>query len=194
MAESFVRKVNGIYDNHTARIIAPVVEEPGMKDPDDIVDYAWKKKVTKVGDGDEDYVVEEVVKEVSRVNRQAFIAKDASDVGVLNILEKVTRSGDLSLVDQLHFVADDSGEVDSLGRPLGTIQDYSNVPGNVGEAINAIKSGSTSFEALKEIFGDISFDTLASMSTEQLTEVFNKYIASHSGASEQASAPEEGSK
>lgn len=176
-AESFVRKVNGIYDNHTARIIASVVEEPGMKDPDDIVEYAWKKKVTKVGDGEDDYIVEEVVKEVSRVNRQAFIAKDASDVGVLNILEKVTRSGDFSLLNQT------GSEISS------ELQDYSNVPGNVGEALNAIKSGSASFEALKEIFGDISFDTLASMSTEQLTEVFNNYIASHSGASEQASAP-----
>lgn len=183
MGESFVQKVNGIYDNHTARIIAPVVPDSGMKDPDDIVEYAWKKKVTKVGDGDEDFIVEEVVKEVSRVNRQAFIAKDASDVGVLNILEKVSRSGDFSLLNQT------GAEI-----PEG-VQDYTNVPSSVGEALKAIQSGSTSFEALKEIFGDISFETLASMSTEQLTEVFNNYVASKSAPEKTGEVPpEEGSK
>ena len=84
-----------------------------MKDPDDIVEYGIKQVVKKVGDGEEDYVIEDKVVEVSRVNRQSYIAKDAPDVGVMNILAKVARSGDLSLLNQTGTVVPNASPIDS---------------------------------------------------------------------------------
>lgn len=169
MAENKIEiiKVNGIVDNHTARRIFPVVKDPGMRDPDDIVSYAWKQKVKKVGEGPDDYIVYEEAEEVSRVNRKQYIQANASDVGVLNILEKVRRSGDVTLLNQTGASIPDE------------VQDYTNVPSNVGDALKAVQSGSNSFEGLKAIFGDTSFDALASMSSEEIAAKLQAYVASN---------------
>lgn len=164
MSKDLTIKVNGLIDNHTSRRLFPVVEEPGMKDPDDIVEYARKQKVRKVGAGEDDYVIEEVVEEVSRVNRQAYIAKDADQVGVLNILEKVRRSGDVTLLNQTGATI-----------PEG-LQDYTNVPSNTQEALVALEKGGNSFEALKAIFGDTSFEALANMSADELAAAVQSYV------------------
>lgn len=139
---------------------------PKGKDDDDIVEYEVRQVVKKVGDGEEDFVIEDKVVEVSRVNRQAWIAKDAADVGILNIIEKVRRSGDVTLFNQLHGVI-----------PEG-VQDYTNIPDNIGDAINVLKTGGDSFAALKAIFGDVSFETLANMTQEEL----NQYLANYMSA------------
>lgn len=166
MADSLIVKVNGIPSYETARRLAPVVPTLPGKDDDDIVEYAWKQKVRKVGDGEDDYIIEEVVEEVSRCNRQAFIAKDADNVGVLNILEKVRRSGDLTLLNQTH------------SQISGELQDYTNVPTSIGEALSAVQTGADSFAALRAIFGDISFDQLANMSSDEIASALNNYVAS----------------
>lgn len=149
-----------------ARRIFPV-ENPDPVDPDkgDIVEYHWKQKVTKVGEGEDDYVVEEVPVETSRINRQAYIESFRDDVGIMNILEKVRRSGDVTLFNQTHAVI-----------PEG-LQDYTNAPESVGEALKSIKSGATSFEGLKAIFGDLSFTELAGLSADQINEYVAKYVA-----------------
>lgn len=168
MAENYtVKSSSGYIYPETARIIAPVVKDPGMKDPHDIVEYAVKQVVKKVGDGEDDYVLEDKVVEVSRVNRQEWIAKDAPDVGVMNILEKVRRSGDMSLFNQT-----------GASIPDG-IQDYTNVPESVGEALKAVQAGSNSFEGLKAIFGDTSFDELATMTPEQIAAKLSAFVAAN---------------
>lgn len=149
-----------------ARRLCPVVPDPIMKDPGDIVEYVRKQKVTKIGDGEDDYLVGEEIVESSRVNRQAYIMKDADQVGVLNILEKVRRSGDITLFNQTH-----------LAIPEGE-QDYTNVPSSVGEALNALKSGADSFAGLKAIFGNVTFDELANMSAADIQSALDKYVAS----------------
>lgn len=138
---------------------------PKGKDDDDIVEYEVRQVVKKVGEGEEDYVLEDKTFEVSRVNRQAWIAKDAGDVGILNILEKVRRSGDVTLFNQTH------GTI-----PEG-IQDYTNIPDNLGDLANGLKSGANSFEGLKAIFGDISFEKLATMSTDEMNQYLSQYVA-----------------
>lgn len=149
-----------------ARRLCPVKDMPVSKDAHDIVEYVRKDKVKKVGDGEDDYIIEEVVVEASRVNRQAFIAKDADQVGVLNILEKVRRSGDVTLLNQ-------------TGASISSdLQDYTKVPSSVGEALNAVAAGANSFEGLKAIFGDVSFSELANMSTEEIQAVLNAYVVS----------------
>lgn len=166
MSESLTLKIDGFVIPETARYVGKL--ETKVFDPDggDIVEYERKQKVRKVGDGDEDFVIEEVVEEVSRINRQEYLKSQASEVGVLNILEKVARSGDVSLLNQTGSVI-----------PEG-LQDYTNVPANVGEALESLKKGSASFEGLKAIFGDTSFDKLASMSEEEITAALQQYVAS----------------
>lgn len=165
MAELTI-KANGLIDNHTARRLAPVIPTPESKDANDIVEYGVRQKVKKVGEGEYDFILEDEVYEVSRVNRQAWIAKDAEDVGVLNILEKVRRSGDMSLLNQTGSVI-----------PEG-LQDYTNVPSSIGEALQSIKTGSNSFESLKNIFGDVTFEQLANMSEDQIAAAVQEYVAS----------------
>lgn len=152
---------------HLARRLFPVEPDPVSPDAHDIVEYVRKQKVEKVGEGPDDYVVTEIVVESSRCNRQAFIEQFRDDVGVLNILEKVRRSGDITLLNQT-----------GASIPEG-IQDYTDVPSSVGEALNAVKSGATSFEGLKAIFGDISFSDLAGLSEEQVKQYLDKYVAAH---------------
>lgn len=184
MPETLTIKVGGIIDSHSARRLAPVIPEEECLNKGDIVNYVRKNVVKKVGDGDSDYVLEEIVVEDSRVNRQAYIDKDANQVGVLNILEKVRRSGDMTLLNQTGLTFEASGDLDSLGRPLGKIQDYSNAPKSIGEALKAVEKGAASFEGLKAIFGDTSFDALASMSPEEITAKVNAYVASKQKAPE----------
>lgn len=142
------------------------------KDDNDIVEYEVHQVVKKVGEGEEDFVLEDKVVEVSRVNRQAWIAKDAADVGILNIIEKVRRSGDVTLFNQLHGVIPDG------------LQDYTDIPDNAGDLISGLKSGANSFEALKAIFGDVSFETLANMSTDEMNQYLSKYVAANNATEE----------
>lgn len=151
---------------HLARRIGKVIELKPRKDDDDIVTYERRNKVFKVGEGPDDYVIKEVVVEVSRVNRQKFIAKDAPDVGIMNILEKVRRSGDVTLFNQTHGVYPEE------------VQDYVDVPQDIGEALRGVAKGASSFEVLKAIFGDVSFDKLANMSTDDINKSFQAYLDS----------------
>lgn len=157
---------------HLSRQLYSVEKTKPGKDDNDIVTYVRKQKVKKVGDGEDDYIIEEVVVEESRVNRQSYIAKDASEVGVMNILEKVRRSGDLTLFNQTHSVI-----------PEG-LQDYTNVPSNVGEALGVLQSGSDAFAGLKAIFPDKTFEELSGMSAEAIAQAVNDYAAAHSKVDE----------
>lgn len=155
---------NKIYSYHTARRIVPYVQKKTTcANKGDIVTYIRKNKITKVGEGENDYVIDEIVVEESRVNRQAFIAKDASEVGVLNILEKVRRSGDVSLFNQTHQVIPED------------LQDYVNVPHSVGSALNSLESGANSFEAIKALFPGKTFEDLANMSKEDISAAIQAY-------------------
>lgn len=156
-------------DVQLARRLCPFVTSKPSKDADDIVEFGVRQKVRKVGDGENDYVIEDEVYEVSRVNRQAWIAKDAPDVGVLNILEKVRRSGDYSLLNQTHSIIPDG------------LQDYTNAPGSVSEALEAVKAGVASYGQLKEIVGDLTFEAMANLSPEQLQEAIQNYVAAQGG-------------
>lgn len=166
---------NTIIDVHAARKIYPTEVFKPSKDASDIVTYVRKNKVKKVGEGDEDFVIEEVIVEESRVNRQAFIAKDSRDVGVMNILEKVRRSGDLSLLNQVGRPSMPSHEVDSLGRPLEDVVDITGAPSSVAQALSSVEKGSKSFEALRAIFGDVSFEQLANMSESDILGKLQAY-------------------
>lgn len=151
-----------------ARQIGKVEEKKPSKDADDIVTYERRNKVVKIGNTgtDDDYIVEEVVVEVGRCNRQAYIAKDADQVGVMNILEKVRRSGDITLFNQTHQVYGDD------------VVDITNLPSDVEGLKASILQGQTAYEGLpKEIFGNMTYSEVAEMSQEQIVSKINEYIA-----------------
>lgn len=165
---------NKYVDPHVARRATDefFITPKGIDD-DDIVEYEVRQVVKKVGEGEEDFVLEDKCFEVSRVNRQAWIAKDAGDVGILNIIDKVQRSGDVTLFNQTHGVV-----------PEG-LQDYTGIPDNLGDAVNALKTGANSFEGLKAIFGDVSFDTLANMSADEMNQYLQNYVNSKTPTKEE---------
>lgn len=74
---------------------------------EDIVHYIRKQKLTKAaidekGNVDpDDFLVEEVIVEDERVNRDDYINSFREDVGIANILKKVALSGDVSLLNQV---------------------------------------------------------------------------------------------
>ena len=76
----------------------------------DIVSYVRTNKLRKAsidekGNLDEDdFLVEEVVVEKERVNRDDYINSFREDVGIANILKKVALSGDVSLLNQVKRV------------------------------------------------------------------------------------------
>lgn len=161
-----------VYKNpQVARRWKPWVEPIHEKksNDDDVIYYERRQVIRKIGEGEEDFVIEEKPVVSLKVNRQAYISKDADDVGVLNILKKVRLSGDASLLDQ------------TGARYTDALQDYTDIPGDVGEALKAIQKGATSFEGMKAILGDVTFEELANMSPEDLTKRFNDYISSVNG-------------
>lgn len=105
MAEKKINRVKGFSNNG-------VVWE-GQKDFDqEYKTIAILDKVKKVGEGDDDYVIEQVV-EVSYKPIQEVVDADAESVGVYNIIKQVLRTGDTSLLP-----ADDGKcNVDLVGAP-----------------------------------------------------------------------------
>lgn len=128
-----------------------VFEDP---DKDDIVEYYEKEKITKIGEGEDDYKKENVVVEYSRVNRRDYINSFRNDVGILNILRKCALAGE--------------DPTDGRFRSKQDYVDMSEMPTDMDEAFAAIKAGSdawknidpalkgkaTSIEQFVELMGD----------------------------------------
>lgn len=66
----------------------------------DIVSYNVVQKVKKTGEGDEDFIILMKSVEVSRINRQEFLNEQAKDHSIYSIIDKVIKTGDISLLHQ----------------------------------------------------------------------------------------------
>lgn len=66
---------------------------------EDKVEYAEVDKIVKTGDGENDFIIEKQVVEVSRVDLDEYINSFRDDVGLANILKKVQLTGDNSLLN-----------------------------------------------------------------------------------------------
>ena len=113
-------------------------------------------------DGDEDNTVlryKPVLKET--IDLQEYIDSFADDVGIQNILRKLSLTGDKSILNQTgrEALCPDGG--------LEPIQDYSNVPKNKTEAFNAVAAGVAAFDNLPE-------DLKGKMSLTQFVELFGQ--------------------
>lgn len=92
---------------------------------------------------------------------QEYINSFADEVGIQNILKKLSISGDKSLLNQTgrEALCPDGG--------LEPIQDYSNVPKNKTEAFNAVVKGVNAFDELPD-------DVKGKMSMEQFVKFFGQ--------------------
>lgn len=135
-----------------------------------IVEYNIIQKVKKLGEKDTDFVIINTVEETNRINRQEYINSFRQDVGILNIIEKVRLSGDVTLLNQSHRVGyGASGEVDSLGRDLEPVVDVIKYQVDPVEGIEIIKQSTKIPGTLDpELTDGLSFEGLANLSDEQI--------------------------
>lgn len=111
------------------------IEAQGNWD-EDYITYELKDTVVKTGEGEEDFVIQTKIIE-HRDNIAEVIAKDADSVGVANLIQRVLRTGDESL----------------MPPPLGTdgrLDDGTRCPDNLLDAVNMAEDAYKVYESLPE--------------------------------------------
>ena len=158
----------------------PVVETDYHKDEDKyIIDYSEIEKVKLTGEKDTDFIINKEVVESSRINRQDYIDSYRDDVGILNIIEKVRLSGDVTLLNQTGRVGFAGTEKDALGRPVEDVADFTNYQVDKIEALNAYKKGRESLSDLPtDLKANNSFESIAKMSDDEINKYIEKKVAS----------------
>lgn len=130
---------------------------------EDYIAYEEKEKIVKSGDGENDWRIEKYT-EQRRVNIDKHINSFASEVDVKNILAKVAKTGDTSLLNQT------------------PIKDYDTtmIPENYHEAAKMMDKQKSidAFNALpKELRGDDDMETfIKNLSKEKIESYINKVV------------------
>lgn len=75
---------------------------------EDKVTYCEKDKVIKTGEGDDDFIIEKVVVEESRCDRDEYINSFSDEAGIENIIKKVQITGNTALLNQVPTVYADT--------------------------------------------------------------------------------------
>lgn len=151
-----------------------VIETDYHKDSDKfIIDYQEVEHVKITGDKDTDFIIDKEVREFSRTPRQEYIDSFRDDVGILNIIEKVRLSGDVTLLNQTGRVSIPGDEKDALGRNVENVADYTNYQVDKVDALEAYKKGIESARTLQKVeeFTGMSFAELAKLSDSELDGV-----------------------
>lgn len=138
--------------------------------PETQIDYVLVPYSKEVDGDPENVVIEYKVVKKAEYKTADYINSFADDVGIQNILKKLSLSGDRSLLNQTgrEALCPDGG--------LEPVQDYTTVPANKTEAFNAVVAGVNAFDQLPE-------DIKGKMSMSQFVELFgqdqfNAYIQS----------------
>ena len=132
-------------------------------------EYVLIPEAKQVGDDPENIVIEykPVLKET--IDIQDYINSFADEVGIQNILRKLSLSGDTSILNQT------GREPLNPNGGLEPVQDYSNVPKSKTEAFNAVVAGVNAFDTLPdELKGKLSLTQFVELFGQ---EEFDKYIA-----------------
>lgn len=128
----------------------------------------------KVGDGESDYVIEKREKVLSRCKRQDYINSFAEDVGILNIMKKVSQTGDISLLNQRPVAGSD-------------FVDISNLPDNVIDGIKFMNSAKDSFDSLPaDLKKDLKIEDVANgkLDISALNAYIDRLVAAKVAAAE----------
>lgn len=136
-------------------------------------------KVEITGKGDTDFVIKKKLVETSKVDLDEYVNSFADDVGILNIYEKITATGDTSLLQQRNRVP---GKVDENGYE--EINDVSKIPGDYMDVKKAVDSANNApiDKELKQ--------ALQNMSDAEL----NAYLKARYGKKETTTDTKEGDK
>lgn len=134
-----------------------------------IINYDVVQKVKMTGEKDTDFIIEEEVVEVSRINRQEFLDEQAQDMGIMNILEKVRASGDQTLFNQTHRVSMPGVEKDALGREVEDIVDVTRYQNGTVDSLEAYKKGADAYKNLDpSLKGKKSMEDVAKISDKDI--------------------------
>ncbi len=137
------------------------------------------------------FVLNKKVKEVDRVSRQEYLDSQAGDVGILNIIEKVRLSGDVTLLNQTGRVAMKSTEVDALGHQVEPVVDVTRYQVDQIEALESYKVGAKAFDALDpELKKKMSLEQVAKMTDSEI----DAFLSSRIAASQKKVEAEKGEK
>lgn len=134
-----------------------------------IITYGEIERVKMIGDKDTDFIVLTDVKEIDRTDRQAFLDSQANEVGILNIIEKVRLSGDVTLLNQTGRVPLAAVEKDALGHDVEPIVDVTRYQVDQVDALESYKSGAAAFDSLDpELKKKMTFEQVAKMSDAEI--------------------------
>ena len=116
----------------------PKPSSPGISEFDKYyVNYEVKQVVKKVGEGEEDYILEDkIVTHTDSI--QGVIDSHADEVGVYKLIERVMRTGDTSLLDSAHVHVTDS------------ILDVTGAPQTLADGLHAADAQKAAYEALPD--------------------------------------------
>lgn len=146
------------------------------KENDDfIIEYVEVDHVKSIGDKDTDFVINTTIEVGSKVSRQEYIDSYSDEVGILNILEKVRRTGDVSLLHQVDSPVMPSHDKDALGRPVQDIVDITSYQVDRIDALESFKKGSTSYADLPDdLKGKLSMKDVASLSDAEINDYLDR--------------------
>lgn len=128
-----------------------------------------KESVSTKDEIEKDFIVMKKVKEVDRVDRQQYLDSQAADVGILNIIEKVRLSNDMSLLNQTGRVPMSGAEKDALGHDVEPVVNVTKYQVDRITALESYKTGAKAFTDLDpELKKKMSLEQVAKMSDAEI--------------------------
>ena len=156
------KKLNPMVPQLLDTVVSKACDE--SDDNNYIYSREFKDKYKKTGDGEDDFVIEQVVEVTEKIDRQQYIDSFKDDVGILNILKKVELTGDVTLLNQRTRATVD---VDENGRePVNDISNFGDQETARGVLMNVSQIIASLSPEMRE--------AIVNMTPEQL----NEYIAS----------------
>lgn len=131
----------------------------------DIVSYYMKEVVKKVGEGEDDFVVEKVLTEYDRTPREDYINSFANDVGVKNMIRKAIANGQ---------------DPSICFRAKGGYVDLTKAPGSMTELEQSLQSADKAYESLPADMKKAHSKSEAHKITREEIEAYvSKAVAAH---------------
>ena len=111
------------------------------------------EKCIKTGEGEEDFVIVTELRIDKKVNHQDYLNQFADDVGILNVLKRVIKTGDASLFNERN-------------ETQAGYMDLTNMPGDIIAASEMINKANAAYEQLPD-------DLKKKLSKEDLIKINN---------------------
>lgn len=153
-----MKKYNSLFSNAVTNPVDKGTNIPS----EDVVEYSTIQVVKRTGEGESDFILEDKVIEVARVDRTALINSHRDDVGIENIIKKMSISGDLTLANQ---------------RPAQEgFVDITHMPTNFVDAMNQLDAAKAQEEA-----SGLKAEEVAGWTPEQIKAYIDAQLAQLNG-------------